>query len=47
MPVLGDEFYAPPEVLALSPRLLLHAEELRLRDPGDGRPITLRATAGW
>ncbi len=45
--VLGDEFYAAPEVLALSPRLLLHAEELVLRDPGDGRPITLRATAGW
>lgn len=45
--VAGDEFYAAPEVLALAPRLLLHAEELRLRDPGDGQVITLRAAAGW
>ena len=45
--VLGDEFYAAPEVLALAPRLLLHAEELRLRDPGTGQPIALQALAGW
>ena len=45
--VVGDEFYAAPEVLALAPRLLLHAEELRLHDPGDGQPIALRALADW
>ena len=45
--VLGDEFYAAPEVLALAPRLLLHAEELVLRDPDDRQVITLRAAAGW
>lgn len=45
--VLGDEFYAPPEVLAAAPRLLLHAEALGVHDPTDGRPIELRASAGW
>ena len=45
--VVGDEFYAAPEVLALAPRLLLHAEELSLHDPDDRQVITLRAAAGW
>ena len=29
-PILGDALYAPPEVLAQAPRLLLHARDLRL-----------------
>lgn len=29
-PILGDALYAPPEVLARAPRLLLHARELHL-----------------
>jgi len=45
--VLGDEFYASPEVLALASRLMLHAEALTFRDPVDGRAIDLRADAGW
>lgn len=32
-PLLGDEFYAPPEALGQSPRLLLHAEWLSLKHP--------------
>jgi tRNA pseudouridine32 synthase/23S rRNA pseudouridine746 synthase len=32
-PILGDELYAPAPVLALAPRLLLHAERLTLPHP--------------
>lgn len=38
-PILGDNLYAPPEALALSPRLLLHAEELSLAHPLTGEPM--------
>ncbi|MEM9724802.1 MAG: RluA family pseudouridine synthase [Pseudomonadota bacterium] len=42
-PILGDEFYAPPEVRAAAPRLQLHAAELSLRHPEDGAALTLSA----
>lgn len=42
-PILGDELYAPHDVQALAPRLLLHAHRLRLRHPADGRWLTLQA----
>jgi tRNA pseudouridine32 synthase/23S rRNA pseudouridine746 synthase len=32
-PILGDDIYAPPEVLAKADRLLLHASRLVLRHP--------------
>ncbi len=32
-PILGDTLYAPPEVVALSPRLLLHASTLAFSHP--------------
>lgn len=35
-PILGDALYAPPQVLAQSPRLLLHACRLELPHPADG-----------
>lgn len=35
-PILGDELYAPPEAVAASPRLLLHAAELSLPHPVSG-----------
>ncbi len=35
-PILGDALYAPPEVQARSPRLLLHACRLSLPDPLGG-----------
>lgn len=40
-PIVGDELYAPPEVQALAPRLLLHAESLTLPHPADGRLLML------
>jgi tRNA pseudouridine32 synthase/23S rRNA pseudouridine746 synthase len=46
--VVGDEFYAAPEVHALAPRLLLHAEELVVRDPGEaGVEVRLESAAEW
>ena len=35
-PILGDALYAPPAVLALAPRLLLHATSLQLPHPAHG-----------
>ena len=37
-PIWGDALYAPPEVLARAPRLLLHAQVLALQ-----HPVTLQA----
>ncbi|MDY6322008.1 MAG: pseudouridine synthase [Succinivibrio sp.] len=38
-PILGDRFYAPREVQAAAPRLLLHAGVLALRHPKNGREL--------
>ena len=38
-PILGDALYAPAEVQALSPRLLLHATRLALAHPASGEPL--------
>ncbi len=38
-PILGDTFYAPPEIAAVSPRLMLHAEKLSFFHPSDGREV--------
>jgi tRNA pseudouridine32 synthase/23S rRNA pseudouridine746 synthase len=35
-PILGDTLYAPPQVQARAPRLLLHATELRFAHPVTG-----------
>ena len=35
-PILGDELYAPPPVVALAPRLLLHASQLGFAHPLGG-----------
>ncbi len=43
-PILGDPFYAP-ETAANYPRMMLHAEELRLRHPDGGMGHTFRAPA--
>lgn len=42
-PILGDNLYAHPTALALAPRLLLHAEQLSLAHPTDGRSLTWTA----
>ena len=41
-PILGDPFYAEGEALA-APRLMLHAESLRLRHPDGGKGLTFKA----
>jgi tRNA pseudouridine32 synthase / 23S rRNA pseudouridine746 synthase len=38
-PILGDALYAPADVQAAAPRLLLHAQQLRLAHPVSGAPI--------
>jgi len=42
-PILGDVFYAPPEIEALSPRLLLHAGRLSLPHPVSGETMDFRS----
>ena len=41
-PILGDALYAPPQVQAMAPRLLLHACALRLTHPLSGEALELR-----
>lgn len=41
-PILGDALYAPPDVQAAAPRLLLHAQELRLAHPVSGAAMQFR-----
>ena len=38
-PILGDVFYAPPAVLAMAPRLLLHAAHIAFAHPVTGEPM--------
>jgi tRNA pseudouridine32 synthase/23S rRNA pseudouridine746 synthase len=38
-PILGCDLYASPEALAASPRLLLHASELKLSHPVSGATL--------
>lgn len=42
-PILGDDLYAPPDVIAAAPRLMLHAWRLRIHHPADRRPRLLEA----
>jgi len=44
-PILGDIFYASPEVAALSDRLLLHAEYLGIPHPETGAKMTFASPA--
>jgi len=41
-PILGDAWYAPPEVHARSARLLLHASELHFTHPATGHPVSFK-----
>lgn len=41
-PILGDPFYATGDALN-APRLMLHAESLRLRHPDGGKGVTIKA----
>jgi tRNA pseudouridine32 synthase/23S rRNA pseudouridine746 synthase len=42
-PILGDDLYAPPEVHAIAPRLLLHAHTLTIRHPQTLRRMVFTA----
>ena len=42
-PILGDALYAPAEIQAAAPRLLLHAQQLRLMHPVTGAAMQLLA----
>ncbi len=44
-PIAGDIFYAPPEIAALSARLLLHAERLTVPHPETGERMTFSSPA--
>lgn len=43
--ILGDALYAPADVLAAAPRLLLHATGLQLAHPVTGQPLAFASTA--
>ncbi|MBL8826458.1 MAG: RluA family pseudouridine synthase [Planctomycetaceae bacterium] len=42
LPILGDNLYADETARAMSPRLLLHAEQLAIDHPDDGRRVSWR-----
>lgn len=44
-PILGDRLYAPEAVIAQSPRLLLHAQELWLTHPIARTPLQIQCTS--
>jgi tRNA pseudouridine32 synthase/23S rRNA pseudouridine746 synthase len=44
-PILGDALYAPPDILARAPRLLLHASALQLAHPATGEPLAFVSAA--
>lgn len=44
-PMLGDALYAPPPVLALSPRLCLHATRLEFQHPVLGHGLEMHSPA--
>jgi tRNA pseudouridine32 synthase/23S rRNA pseudouridine746 synthase len=46
-PILGDALYGSPEVLARSPRLLLHATQLSLAHPASGAPLQFNSAADF
>ena len=46
-PILGDTLYAPPDLAALSPRLLLHATELGFAHPVTGAWASFQSADGF
>lgn len=42
-PIVGDTLYAPPEVAAQSPRLLLHAHTLAFAHPASGEALSFES----
>jgi tRNA pseudouridine32 synthase/23S rRNA pseudouridine746 synthase len=47
-PIWGDAMYAPPDVLARAPRLMLHAQRLALTHPATGQALAFEhSPTGW
>ena len=46
-PILGDALYAPPDVAARAPRLLLHARDLAFVHPVTDARLAFTAAAGF
>ncbi|MEI6661155.1 MAG: RluA family pseudouridine synthase [Comamonadaceae bacterium] len=46
-PIAGDSLYAPPEVQALAPRLLLHACSLSFPHPQSGETLSFQCQADF
>lgn len=46
-PILGDDIYAPPEIAAMTDRLMLHAEALTLTHPATGEVMTFEAPCSF
>ena len=44
-PILGDTLYAPAAIQTAAKRLLLHASQLALSHPADGRPMVFNSAA--
>jgi tRNA pseudouridine32 synthase/23S rRNA pseudouridine746 synthase len=45
--MLGDSLYAPPDILALTPRLMLHAQDIGFPHPFTEIPLTFSAPVAW
>ncbi len=46
-PIIGDQLYAPPEIQAQAPRLLLHAQHIQLTHPITGANIAVECKAAF
>jgi tRNA pseudouridine32 synthase/23S rRNA pseudouridine746 synthase len=46
-PMLGDSLYAPPEVRASTPRLMLHAKSIQLAHPFTEEPLSFDSALSW
>ena len=46
-PMLGDSLYAPPDIKVLSPRLLLHAQELAFVHPFTEQALAFKTPVRW
>ena len=46
-PILGDTLYAPESIVALSPRLLLHAHQLAFTHPVTGERLSFQAACSF
>ncbi len=46
-PMLGDSLYAPPDIRAMTPRLMLHAQSIALAHPFTGEPLAFDLPLAW